>query len=105
MLNKEEVINIAKLARLELTDSEIEKMQKDLAGILDYIDQLNKVDPIRGGDTLRALAASNGASVSGLENALREDMPISQNPETVEKMLSQAPAREDRHIKVKEILT
>ena len=44
MLSKEEVINIAKLARLELTDSEIEKMQKDLAGILDYIGQLNKVD-------------------------------------------------------------
>ena len=44
MLSKEEVINIAKLARLDLTEKEIEKMQKDLAGILDYIDQLNKVD-------------------------------------------------------------
>lgn len=96
MLSKEEVINIAKLARLELTDSEVEKMQKDLAGILDYIDQLNRVDT-SGVDLSQMSLAS--------ENVLREDTPISQTPETIEKMLSQAPTREAHHIKVKEILT
>ena len=36
MISKEEVLHIAKLARLELTEEEVEKMQKDLTEILDY---------------------------------------------------------------------
>ena len=40
MISKEEVEHIAKLARLELTEKEIEKMQKDLSAILDYFDLL-----------------------------------------------------------------
>lgn len=96
MLSKEEVINIAKLARLDLTEKEIEKMQKDLAGILDYIDQLNKVD-------ISGVELESKEVILG--NALREDVVISQTPETIEKMLTQAPASDGTHIKVKEILT
>ncbi len=96
MLSKEEVINIAKLARLDLTEKEIEKMQKDLAGILDYIDQLNKVD-VSGAE----LESKDVIS----DNTLREDVVISQSPETIKKMLDQAPASDGTHIKVKEILT
>ncbi len=96
MISREEVIKIASLARLELSEAEIEKMQKDLAGILDYIDQLNKVD-------VSGVEAEEIEIV--LENVLREDTPISQVKETIEKMLSQAPALDGNHIKVKEILT
>ncbi|MDD4989962.1 MAG: Asp-tRNA(Asn)/Glu-tRNA(Gln) amidotransferase subunit GatC [Candidatus Pacebacteria bacterium] len=95
MLDKEQVIHIANLARLELTEQEIEKMQKDLAGILDYINQLNKIDTSKIDLSKLSL---------GLENILREDVPIPQNPEIIEKMLVQVPAREANHIKVKEIL-
>ena len=42
MISKEEVQHIAKLARLELTEKEAEKMQKDLSEILDYFDLLKK---------------------------------------------------------------
>ena len=96
MLSKEEVINIAKLARLELTDNEVEKMQKDLADILDYIDQLNKVD-------ISGIELGKEKIIS--ENVLREDTPILQTKETIEEMLVQSPTREGNHIKVKEILT
>ena len=40
MISKDEVRHIAKLARLELTESETAKMQKDLSSILDYFDLL-----------------------------------------------------------------
>lgn len=96
MLNREQVIHIANLARLDLTEQEIEKMQRDLAGILDYIDQLNKVD---------VLGVDLSKTEFVLQNVLRDDTPISQSPEIVEKMLAQAPTREANHIKVKEILT
>ena len=42
MISKDEVQHIAKLARLELTEKEIEKMQKDLSEILGYFDLLKK---------------------------------------------------------------
>ena len=44
MLSKEETQHIAKLARLGLSESEIEKYQKDLSAILDYVDKLKEAD-------------------------------------------------------------
>ena len=46
MISKEEVEHIAKLARLELTGKETEKMQKDLTEILGYFDLLKNVPEI-----------------------------------------------------------
>ena len=43
-LNQETTKKIAKLARLKLTDAEIEKYTKDLGNILEYIAQLNEVN-------------------------------------------------------------
>ena len=43
MISKDEVKHIAKLARLELTEKEVEKMQKDLSEILGYFDLLKRV--------------------------------------------------------------
>lgn len=40
MISKSEVEKIAKLARLELSEIEVEKMQKDMSLILDYFDIL-----------------------------------------------------------------
>ena len=40
MLDKKEINHLAELARLSLTDTENEALQKDLSGILDYVDQL-----------------------------------------------------------------
>lgn len=43
-LSREEVLKIAKLARLEFEENEIEKFQVELNDILGYIDILNEVD-------------------------------------------------------------
>lgn len=43
-IKKEEVQHIAKLARLGLTEKEIEKHQKEFSKILDYIEKLKEVD-------------------------------------------------------------
>jgi aspartyl-tRNA(Asn)/glutamyl-tRNA(Gln) amidotransferase subunit C len=45
MLSKEEVLKIAKLARLELNDSEVTLYQTRLGRVLEYIDELNKIAP------------------------------------------------------------
>ena len=44
MIKKEEVKHIAKLARLGLTEKEVEKFQEELSSILGYIDKLKKIE-------------------------------------------------------------
>jgi len=46
MISKQEVEHIAKLARLELTEKEIEKLQKDMSAVLDYFDLLKKAPKV-----------------------------------------------------------
>ena len=44
MITKEQVEHVAKLARLSLTNEEVDLYTKQLSKILDYIDQLNQVN-------------------------------------------------------------
>lgn len=55
---------MAKLARLGLSDKEVEKFQTQLSGILDYVEQLNEVET----DDVEPTA-----QVTGLTNVKRED--------------------------------
>lgn len=43
-ITRENVLHVAKLARLELTEAEIDRMQRDLDGILEYVNQLSELD-------------------------------------------------------------
>lgn len=66
-LTKDQVLHIAKLARLSLKPEEIDKMTKELSSILQYVEMLSEVDTADIEPT---------AQVTGLVNALREDMVI-----------------------------
>lgn len=96
MLSKEEVLKIAKLARLELTDEEVIKMQKDLSAILEYFNLLKKIDTsgvkLGGGENLL------------LEKATRKDVVLQQNVDVVDKLIQSAPDKKDNYVKVKAIL-
>jgi len=93
MISKEEVKHIAKLARLELTDEEVIKMQKDLSAILDYFDLLKKAPKVKEG----------AGDFHDLE-ALRKDEVFEQKREVVEKIIAAAPDKKDDYIKVKSIM-
>ncbi len=95
MISKEEVLKIAKLARLELTDEEIVKMQKDLSAVLDYFDVLKK-------------APRNHAEIyaekRGKKNELRKDQVMERPASLANNLIAQAPGKKDNYIKVKAIL-
>ena len=96
MISKEEVQHIAKLARLELTEKEVEKMQKDLSSILDYFDILKKAPKIKFSPVVRTTGLK--------ENATRKDVVI-EGPASLSNNLVQAAAdKKDGYIKVKAIL-
>jgi len=91
MIKEKEVKYLAQLARLELTEKDIQKLEKDLVSILDYIDQLKEVDvsQVELGGEAEAMS-------------LRKDeaqLPLSE----ADQLLSLAPSRQDRYIKVKSI--
>jgi len=44
MIQRKDVEHVARLARLALTDAEIERMREQLNGILAYIGKLNELD-------------------------------------------------------------
>ncbi|WP_410207674.1 Asp-tRNA(Asn)/Glu-tRNA(Gln) amidotransferase subunit GatC [Fusobacterium sp.] len=83
-LTKEEVLNVAKLARLKFKPEEIEKFQLELNDILGYIDMLNEVDT----DEKVALVQVNGGTNNLREDNVRESL-------TVEKALLNAPESGD----------
>jgi aspartyl-tRNA(Asn)/glutamyl-tRNA(Gln) amidotransferase subunit C len=44
MIDKETVKHVAKLARLAVSDNEVESLTHQMGSILEYVEQLNKVD-------------------------------------------------------------
>ena len=92
-LTREEVIKIAKLARIELSDAEVLKFQEDLSKVLDYVEDLKKVD---------VTGLEEVSQVTGLVNVQREDKV--EETESREEILSQAPEIKDDYFKVKSIL-
>lgn len=90
-LSKEDVLKVAKLARIELTDAEVEKFQGQLSGVLSYIEQLQAVDtedvPIT-------------AQVTGLENVTRADAVEACSEEEREATLGEAPERAGNFVRV-----
>lgn len=65
-LSRAEVIHIARLARLRLTDEDIETYRRQLSDILDHVAQLQKLD---------TTGISPTSSVLPPRTVLREDVP------------------------------
>ncbi len=44
MISREEVLNLANLSKLYLKESEIENAQKEIEGMINFADEINKID-------------------------------------------------------------
>jgi len=64
ILSDKDVLHIAKLAKLRLSDEEVKKFGTQLSGVLEYFEQLSEVDTDNTEPT---------SQVTGLENVTRED--------------------------------
>jgi len=96
MLSKEEVKKVAALARLELTEEEIDVLTPQLSNILDFFDQLKEVDTVNTEPT---------AQVTGLSDVWRGDDYEDWDKTEVAAALSQSPAGlVGNQIKVKKVL-
>ena len=80
MLDRDQVLHVAKLARLKLTDDEVDRMAGELSQILEHVETMNELD-------LEGVEPTS--HVVDLTNVLREDVPRPCLPH--EKALEQAP--------------
>ena len=95
-LSKEQIEHIAKLARLELTEEELDKYGGQLSDILNYIDQLKEVD---------VAGVLPTAQVTGMENIFREDAAKDWDKKETKEALCQAPELENNQVKVRRVFS
>ena len=72
MLSRDQVLHVARLARLELTEGEVERFGTELSKVLDHIEtigQLGAMDDV-----------APTSHVVAVENALRADVPTPSLP-------------------------
>ena len=92
-ISRSDVEHVADLARLHLTDDELDRMQTQLSNILEAIETLRDVDTSHVGPT---------ASVIQLENVMRDDEVA--DPMTRDAALANAPLRDDPFLRVPTVL-
>jgi len=80
MIDREQVLHVARLARLRLTEAEIEAMTGELSSVLEHIEKIGELQ-------LDDVAPTS--HVVELENVLRPDEPRPSLPR--EKALAEAP--------------
>ena len=66
MIDRDQVLHVARLARLRLDDAELERMAGELSVIIEHVERINELDLDEVEPT---------SHVVGLENVLRADEP------------------------------
>jgi aspartyl-tRNA(Asn)/glutamyl-tRNA(Gln) amidotransferase subunit C len=89
MIDREQVLHVARLARLRLTDEEIERMTDELSTILDHIEKIGELDLEDTEPTTHVVQ---------LENVLRRDEPRPSVPREV--AVREAPDSDGRGFRV-----
>ena len=93
-ISREQVKELAKLARVGLTKEEEESLAREMTSILNYVSELSEVD---------TSSVTPTSQVTGLLNVIREDELLVSGIKRDE-LLANAPDKENGFIKVKKVL-
>lgn len=93
-LSRDAVLKLAHLSRLKLSDEEVERFRVELSEILDYVEQLEKVDTKGLKPTYQT---------TGLTTVTRPDEVIDYQGKPAD-LIKQAPAKKGNQFKVKRVL-
>ncbi len=67
-LSRDQVLHVARLARLELTEEEVERFSSELSKVLDHVETINRLGDLEDVEPTSHVVA--------VENALRADEPL-----------------------------
>jgi len=96
-ISREDVLKVAALANLELTDSEVEMYREQLDDILTYIDKLNEIDTSGVEPMAQVLAAS-----ATDDSSLRDDVVV--RADVITEVLEGAPDPEAPYFRVPRVI-
>ena len=88
-ITRDEVLHVARLARLELSDADVEKFQEQLSNILEAVSKVSELDLSDVPPTAHPLE---------IANTWAEDEPVPSLP--LDDVFANAPEREDDYFKV-----
>lgn len=92
-ISREDILKLAGLSKLELSDKELSKFASEINDIVGYIEMLQGAD-------VAGLQATN--QVTGLVNSTRED--VIRNYQSQDELLKNLPDSEGRYIKTKRVI-
>ncbi len=92
-LSREEVLHIARLARLGLTETELDRLREQLSNILENFEALQQVDTTDVPPTAQSIP---------LQNVTKDDEVADSSPP--DQILANAPRKEGEYFRVKAVL-
>lgn len=96
---KVDVRALAALARIEVPDAELEKLEREIPDILKFVETIQAA-------SVRQSADSGGPKkASGLHNVMREDGELHESGIYTEQLLAQVPARQGNRLAVKQVIS
>lgn len=95
MLTKEEILHIATLARIGVSEKDVEKYRRDLSDILDYFKKLDELD-VSGVEPI--------GHITGMQNKFRNDEQFDFGEIGKEAIIKNAPEMKGKYLKVKSVL-
>lgn len=93
-LTREDILKLAKLARLQLSNEEVDQFSREISAILGYVEQLQNVD-------LETLQPTS--QVTGLKNVTRPDEVQDYGASTAD-LMKNAPATEQHQFRVRRMV-
>src|SRR5580658_3451179 len=111
-ISKDDVLRVAQLAHLELSELEVETITRQLDGVLNYVDKLNELNtdgvepmaqvvPARAADVETALDAA-AARAADAGTPLREDIPVKSG--VIGEVLAGAPDPDPPYFRVPKVI-
>ncbi|XLQ20387.1 MAG: Asp-tRNA(Asn)/Glu-tRNA(Gln) amidotransferase subunit GatC [Candidatus Moraniibacteriota bacterium] len=94
-LTKDEIRDVAVLARIGITDEEVDSYQKDLSSVLDYFEKLQEVNT----DNVEEIG-----HITGVTNVYRKDEVKEMDNEGKKMIMDNMKEERDGYIKVKSVL-
>ena len=90
---KMDIAALARLARLEVSDAELKKLETEIPDILAFVETIQKAD------------VSTEAKTDGLRNVMRADENPHDSGKYTKTLLDAAPAREGNRVAVKQVIS
>jgi aspartyl-tRNA(Asn)/glutamyl-tRNA(Gln) amidotransferase subunit C len=80
VIDRDEVLHVARLARLELSEDEIEPMARELSAVLDHIAKIEELDLQDVAPTTHVIEVTSGLRADEPRDSLPREVALAQAP-------------------------